>query len=88
MYHERFIELNRALGTALALTRIRKGIKQKDLAERLGLTPSYISLIEHGNKSPTFRTLHRICFQIGIKDADILRLTADILDERAAIEGR
>lgn len=45
------------INRALKISREFHRIKQKDLAESLGISPSYLSQIETGNKSPSLELL-------------------------------
>lgn len=48
-------------GQALRELRRRKGITQRDLAAAIGVTPAYLSALEHGRRGkPTFELLQRI----------------------------
>jgi transcriptional regulator with XRE-family HTH domain len=47
------------LGEALRLIRVYHDLKQKQAAERLGVSTSYISEIEKGTKTPTLETIER-----------------------------
>jgi transcriptional regulator with XRE-family HTH domain len=48
-------------GQMLRELRKRKGVTQKDLAAAIGVTPAYLSALEHGKRGrPTFELLQRI----------------------------
>ncbi|TWF46631.1 helix-turn-helix domain-containing protein [Neorhizobium alkalisoli] len=48
-------------GEALRQLRSRKGVTQRALAEAIGVTPAYLSALEHGRRGrPTFELLQRI----------------------------
>lgn len=47
------------LGEALRLIRVYHDLKQKQAAERLGLSTSYLSEIERGLKTPTLDIIQR-----------------------------
>jgi transcriptional regulator with XRE-family HTH domain len=47
------------IGTELKKTRLLHGLTQKELAEKLGVTVNYLSLLETGNRSPSFALLHK-----------------------------
>lgn len=53
----------------LALTlfslRKKKGLTLKDVSKKTDLTPSYLSAIENGNRSPNVEVLDKICSGIG-----------------------
>lgn len=55
----------------LKTARIRKGLTQKDIAERIGVAKSTYSLYESGNREPNVQTIKKI--------ADILNTSADTL---------
>jgi transcriptional regulator with XRE-family HTH domain len=46
-------------GHAIKILRTAAGLRQTDLAERVGVTPSYLSLVESGRRSPSLRLLRR-----------------------------
>ncbi len=48
------------LGMALKVVRTASGIKQKDIATKLGVTPNYISLLEGGKREPSISFLKRL----------------------------
>lgn len=56
------------MNIAEKITRLRKDKKmsQSDLAERTGLTQTYISQIERGKQSPTLKSLEKISQALGI----------------------
>lgn len=61
-------------GLASTLTRAMKRLKvtQPELAERAGVTQSYISQICSGKKIPTIGTLRRICDALGIPTSELI----------------
>ena len=52
--------LKRIFGANLRRIRLRKGLSQEELAERLNLTSHSISNIERGVHGPRFATLERL----------------------------
>ena len=62
----------RILGAILARTRERAGLKQAELAARLGLPPSYLSKIENGVRRLDVIELIQIADAIGSDPADIV----------------
>jgi transcriptional regulator with XRE-family HTH domain len=48
------------LGQAIKLMRTANGLRQKEIAERLSVTPNYISLIESGKREPSISFLNRL----------------------------
>lgn len=46
--------------TNLLLTRLKKGIKQYELAERVGITPQYLRLLEKGAVQPRLKLMKEL----------------------------
>lgn len=67
--------LPRQLATAITWYMEKKGVKQVDLAKRLGVTPGRISQILSGDENLTLRTLAAVCAAL---DA---RLVAQLVDD-------
>lgn len=51
--------------------RVKAGLTQKETAEKSGLSPTYIYLLESGRKTPSFPTLEAICAVIGVRIKDL-----------------
>jgi len=49
------------LGNTISELRGKKGLSQKALAEALGLSTTYLSLIENNKRVPAVQTLHKFC---------------------------
>jgi transcriptional regulator with XRE-family HTH domain len=62
-----------ALGKRLAEIRERRGLKQKDLAERAGLSISFISEIENGHRNVSSEKLLRLANALGASIDYLLR---------------
>ena len=58
--------IDKKYGLTLKTLRIEKGLSQEELAARVGLHRTYISQLERGIKSPSLRTMEKICGEIGI----------------------
>lgn len=54
------------IGRTIKELRTAKKIKQKTLAEKCGLSQSYLSLIEKEEKEPPKETVDKICNALGI----------------------
>lgn len=54
------------LGRALRLMRTASGMKQKEIADRLGVTANYISLLENGKREPSVAFLKGLAKILGI----------------------
>lgn len=76
-------------GEAMRELRQRKGVTQRALAQAIGVTPAYLSALEHGHRGrPTFELLQRIAgyFNIIWDEADDLFRLADTSDPRVVID--
>lgn len=70
------------LGHRLKKLRKREGLTLRQLCERCGIAPSYLSNLERGGSSPTLATLHKILHAL---DADLESFFAT--PEPATVEG-
>jgi len=60
------METELTLGNAIKLIRTAKGLKQKDLALSLGVSPNYISLVESGKREPSLSYLRRLAEELHV----------------------
>lgn len=60
------------LGDVLKEIREKQGLSQEKLGLNSGVDRTYISEIENNKKSPTVKTLFRICGGLGVKASDVL----------------
>ena len=51
-----------AIGERIALARLNAGLTQKQLAEKLGTSESYISQYERNKRNPKTDTIQRIAY--------------------------
>ncbi len=72
------------LGEALRLIRVFHDLSQKDVADRLNVSKSYISEIETGRKTPTLATLERYAAAFDMPVSSILFFSENIGKESAA----
>lgn len=61
------------LGRVLVKAREAKGLKQSEVAERLGLPASYLSKVENGTRRLDAIELVRVAEAMGVDPADIVR---------------
>jgi transcriptional regulator with XRE-family HTH domain len=76
-------------GERLRELRRQRGVSQKDMAAAIGVSPAYLSALEHGNRGrPTWVTLQKIIgyFNIIWDDAEELLRLAEASDPRAVID--
>lgn len=60
-----------SIGKNMKIYRMKKNLKQDELAELMDLSVNYISMLERGDKLPSIETL--------IKLVNILDVSADVL---------
>lgn len=60
-----------SLGARLRALRAERGIRQKELAQRAGLTASLVSQIESGKLTPSLHTLGRLAAALGVPVASL-----------------
>jgi transcriptional regulator with XRE-family HTH domain len=76
-------------GEKLRELRKTRGVSQKDMAAAIGVSPAYLSALEHGRRGrPTWVTLQKIIgyFNIIWDDAEELLRLAEGSDPRAVID--
>ena len=71
----------KALGMAIAITRIKAGIKQKDLAGKIGISSSYLCQIEGGKRNINMKILAKIAVRLDMELLELLQLAIDMLNE-------
>ncbi|MEW5744879.1 MAG: helix-turn-helix domain-containing protein [Nitrospirota bacterium] len=60
------------LGGRLKELRLRRGMSQKDLADRVEMTPSFVSQLESNQISPSLSSFVQICRALGVNPAEFL----------------
>lgn len=60
------------MGRSLLAHRERAGLSQRQLAERIGMSHSYISRLEGDQHSPSVDTLCRLAEALGVDAKDLL----------------
>lgn len=61
---------------AFRIVRAAYGLRQSDLAERMPITPSQLSLIEAGKRQPSLRVINGLASAVGIPTALISLLAS------------
>ena len=72
---------SRAMGAKIRALRRRHEMTQTKLAERLGISPSYLNLIEHGRRTLTAPLLIKVA---GIFDLDLQSFSPDSDEQMVA----
>lgn len=62
------------IGQLIELSLENKGITQKDLAGRIGISPSRISAFVSGRSIPTLKIARELCVNLNISAAEMLGL--------------
>jgi transcriptional regulator with XRE-family HTH domain len=73
------------LRDALLEARLGAGMTQRELAERLGKTPSHIARIECGQRRVDTLEFYRIARSIGVEPVKLFEAVARKLERREAI---
>ena len=67
---EDYLELR--FGDRMRAIREARGFSQKDLSEKIGVTPNYVSDYERNIHSPNIQMLEWICKALGVSASDLL----------------
>ncbi len=54
------------IGMKIKLERVKRNIKQNDMASRLNVTPQYLRLLEKGEVDPRYNLLSKISKELDI----------------------
>ena len=66
------------LGKAISLCRAQRGLTQSELADRAGLSTSYLSLLEQNKrKDPTLSTIQKLAMALRVPSGILFFLAAD-----------
>ena len=68
MYCEKYIEM----GKKIRYYRTMEALGQGTLAEQIGITPQYLSKIEHGRARPSMDLVFRIADKLQVKVSHLL----------------
>ena len=72
---------NTVFGEQLRELRKAASLTQEELAFRVGLDRTYISLLERGIKSPTLNTFFRLCKTLRQQPADVITRVYERIEE-------
>ena len=76
-------------GKRLRELRRERGLSAKEMAAGLGVSPAYLSALEHGKRGkPNKRFVHRVCQYLGIiwDEAEALQTIAALSHPRVVVE--
>jgi transcriptional regulator with XRE-family HTH domain len=52
--------------------RAKKKLSQKSLADKIGISVSYVSMLERGQRSPPLETIEKMAKALGVPPANLL----------------
>jgi transcriptional regulator with XRE-family HTH domain len=76
-------------GRKLRALRQERGLSAKDMAAGLGVSPAYLSALEHGQRGkPNLRFVHRVCQYLGIiwDEAEALQALAELSHPKVTVD--
>ena len=83
------------IGNSIRMCRTNQGLSQEDLARQIGMSVSYISLIEKNKRDPSMSTLEAIAAALGIpfslltfiaaEPSDLKGVPKDVRDKLAGV---
>ena len=79
------------LGLYLREKRAEMGLSQKEMAKAIGVTPAYLSALEHGQRGvPSFALLQRIIGYLGViwDEADQVQKLAQLSNPTISVDTR
>jgi transcriptional regulator with XRE-family HTH domain len=65
------------IGNSIKLCRVSLGLSQEALAKKIGMSMSYVSLIEKGKRDPAISTVEHIATALGVPISLLTFLAAD-----------
>lgn len=66
-------EISKAFGKIVKERRIALGLTQESLAEKAGLHPTHIGLIERGRRNPSLDVADKVAKALGEKLSNLIR---------------
>lgn len=65
------MDIKKMIGIRIGELRKQKGMTQEKLAEKMGVSPKYLSSIERGKENPTLATIINLAQSTGVEIADL-----------------
>jgi transcriptional regulator with XRE-family HTH domain len=82
-------ELLRALGEALKRSRHQRGWSQEEAAWHCGVYRTYFSMVERGERNPTYASLIKLSNGLGLSPAELVALAESLeRPQKAAVSQR
>lgn len=79
---EKLYKISDHLPYVLKKFRREAGLTQVQLSERVGVSPSFIGMLESGRKKPSLNMLFRLADALGIRASDLLATMEKERDRR------
>ena len=76
------------IGLAIRQLREASGLRQMELASRVGVSSSMLSLVEHGKREPTLSFLRRVARALDVPSAVLFACALADADEPESPEAR
>jgi len=73
--HDR-MALERLVGPNLRAARLQRKLSQETLAQKAGLSVSYVSMLERGQRTPPLDTLESLAKALGVPPVELLQKRA------------
>jgi transcriptional regulator with XRE-family HTH domain len=64
--------LTRRFAANVQRLRSKKKLSQKALADKIGISVSYVSMLERGQRSPPLETIEKMAKALGVTPANLL----------------
>jgi transcriptional regulator with XRE-family HTH domain len=80
MNHDKDVAFRQAVGKALKLLRTAKGMKQLELAKKIGVQKNYVSMVENGHREPSLTFLQAAASALGASIDMFFVFTRDASD--------
>ena len=84
----RVSDLSSAFGMVLKKHRQEKGVSQESLAEKAGIHPTHVSLIERFERNPSLNVAKSLAVALGFSLADLIREAEQMQDNQPAGRGK
>ena len=68
--------LERLVGPNLRAARLQRKLSQETLAQKAGLSVSYVSMLERGQRTPPLDTLESLAKALGVPPVELLQKRA------------
>ena len=72
MLNERDEKVRHDIAVKLKKVRLKKGLRQVDVANKAGINSNYYSKVERGEAIPSVITLKKVLGALGVKSSEVL----------------